>query len=121
VQFVTLSFVAPLMKRMVLVLAVADTVVFDNVRLTPPELTPSIVTLSAPAKSISGLPAAIAPETVRAPPAGAIRIEVYDDEPVPLAFKTAATVSVVLPRIQTLIEPWCVPALMASKAAFTVA
>ena len=38
VQFVTMSFEAPLMKRMVLVLAVLDAVVFEIVNEFPPEL-----------------------------------------------------------------------------------
>jgi len=77
VQFVTRLLVAPLIRRIVLVLAVADAVVFEIVSELPPEFRPSIVTLSAPFKSINGLPAAIAPETVRAaPPEGWIKTDV---------------------------------------------
>jgi hypothetical protein len=76
-QFVTVLFCAPLMKRIVLVLAVAEAVVFEIVSELPPVLSPLIVTLSAPFKSINGLPATIAPETVRAaPPDGWIKTEV---------------------------------------------
>jgi hypothetical protein len=77
VHLVTMSFCAPLIKRMVLVLAVADAVVLERVSALPPVPSPSIVTLVAPLKSISGLPAAIAPEIVRAaPPEGWTEIEV---------------------------------------------
>jgi hypothetical protein len=76
-QFVTVSFWAPLMKRIVLVLAVAEAVVFEIVNELPPVLSPLMVTLSAPFKSIKGLPATIAPETVRAaPPDGWIKTDV---------------------------------------------
>src|SRR2546423_858499 len=69
VQFLTVLFFAPpaaavvLIKRMVLVPAVAETVVFENVSVP----NPSMVTFLAPFKSTNGLPAAIAPETVRVP------------------------------------------------------
>ena len=64
-------FVAPPMKRIVDVPLVADAVVLAMVSELPPLLRPSMVTLSAPLRSISGLPAAIAPLMVRAaPPAG---------------------------------------------------
>jgi hypothetical protein len=77
VQFVTVSFCAPLMKRIVLVLAVAEAVVFEIVNELPPVLSPLIVTLSAPFKSINGLPATIAPEMLRAaPPEGRISTDV---------------------------------------------
>lgn len=63
------------MKRTVDVPAVAATEVFFRVRAFPPVLRPSIVTLSAPLRSISG--AARAPVMVRsAPPAGWMEIEV---------------------------------------------
>ena len=76
-QFVTVLFCAPLMKRIVLVLAVAEAVVFEMVSELPPVLSPLMVTLSAPFKSINGLPATIAPETVRAaPPDGWTKTEV---------------------------------------------
>jgi hypothetical protein len=52
---------------MVLVPVVADTVVFSMIIELPLAFKPSIVTLSAPLRSISGLPAAIAPLTVTAP------------------------------------------------------
>src|SRR5689334_13614769 len=68
VELVIVSPVAPPMKRIVLVPEVADAVVFEIVSELPPVFRPSIVTLSAPLKSIKGLPAAIAPETVRAAP-----------------------------------------------------
>ena len=64
-QLVTVSFCAPLIKRMVLVPAVAETVVFEIVSELPPVLSPLMVTLSAPFKSINGLPATIAPEMLR--------------------------------------------------------
>ena len=77
VHLVTMLFCAPLIKRMVLVLAVADAVVLERVSALPPVPSPSIVTLVAPLKSISGLPAEIAPETVRAaPPEGCTKIDV---------------------------------------------
>src|SRR5260370_40414183 len=77
VHLVTMLFCAPLMKRMVLVLAVADAVVLEMVKALPPVPSPSMVTLVAPLRSISGLPAGIAPETVRAaPPEGWTEIEV---------------------------------------------
>ena len=66
VHLVTVSFCAPLMNRIVLVLAVAEAVVFEIVSELPPVFSPSMVTLSAPFRSIKGLPATIAPETVRA-------------------------------------------------------
>jgi len=76
-QFVTVLFWAPLMKRIVLVLAVAEAVVFEIVSEFPPVLSPLMVTLSAPFKSIKGLPATIAPETVRAiPPEGWTKTDV---------------------------------------------
>jgi hypothetical protein len=76
-HLVTTLFCAPLMKRMVLAPAVAEAVVLETVSELPPVPIPSMATLVAPFKSINGLPAAIAPETVRAPPPeGSIRIEV---------------------------------------------
>src|SRR6185295_11899731 len=54
--------VAPPMNRIVDVDAVAEAVVLAIVSELPPVFRPSIVTLSAPFKSISGDPAAIAPE-----------------------------------------------------------
>src|SRR4029079_18195703 len=71
-QFVMVLFCAPLMRRMVLVLAVVEAVVFEIVSEFPPEFKPSMVTLSATLRSINGLPATIAPETVLTP-VGVIR------------------------------------------------
>ena len=77
VHLVMVLVCAPLMSRIVLVLAVAEAVVFAIVSELPPELRPSMVTLSAPFRSINGLPATIAPETVRAaPPEGWTRTDV---------------------------------------------
>jgi len=74
---VIVLLVAPPMNNTVEVPEVADAVVFESVRESPPLFKPSMVTLSAPLKVISGLPAAIAPEIVlAAPPLGAIAIEV---------------------------------------------
>ena len=67
VQFVIILFCAPLMRRIVLVPAVADTVVFESVSELPPIFSPLMLTLLAPVKLISGLPAVIAPVTVRTP------------------------------------------------------
>ena len=47
--------------------AVAETVVLEMVSELPPEFKPSMVTLSAPLRSINGLPATIAPEIVLTP------------------------------------------------------
>ena len=66
VHLVMVLFCAPLIRRIVLVPAVAETVVLEMVS-NPPELKPSMVTLSAPLRSINGLPATIAPEIVLAP------------------------------------------------------
>src|SRR5712692_3482559 len=71
VQFWIVLLVASAIKRIVLVPAVAEAVVFEIIRAFPLVLSPSIVTLSAPFKSIRGLPAVMAPEIVRvAPPDG---------------------------------------------------
>ncbi len=60
---------------MVEVPLVAETVVLAIVRELPPVFKPLIVTLSAPLKSIIGLPAVVAPDMVRAaPPVGEIVI-----------------------------------------------
>ena len=67
VQFVMLLFCAPLMRRIVLVPAVAAAVVFEIVSELPPVFSPLMDTFLAPFKLISGLPAVIAPVTVRAP------------------------------------------------------
>ena len=58
-------FCAPLIRRIVLVPAVAETVVLEMV--SKPKLKPLMVTLSAPLRSINGLPATIAPEIACAP------------------------------------------------------
>src|SRR6476469_3045688 len=63
-HFVMVLFVAPLINRIVLV-PVPPIVRFDIVRELPPVLSPLIVTLSAPLRSIVGLPAVVAPEIVR--------------------------------------------------------
>jgi len=105
------------MKRMVLVPAELLVLVLEIVSELPPVLTPSIVTQSAPFKSIKG--ATRVPEIVRAPE-GSIRRAPKDEAPVPLAFSTADAVSNVSPRTQIVINPWCVPALIASKAPLTV-
>ena len=77
VALVTVLLVAPLMNRIVDVFEVDEAVVFEIVSELPPVLRPSIVTLSAPFKSIKGLPAVMAPEIVRAaPPVGEIPIDV---------------------------------------------
>ena len=117
-QFVITLFCAPLIRRIVLVPVVAAVCAFVNVNELPPELRPSIVMLSAPLRSING--AASAPETVL-PPEGVINTEEYDDNPVPLAFSAAETVSTVSQLTTMLIAPWCVPALIASNAALSVA
>src|SRR6185295_5347406 len=75
-ELVITLLVAPPMNRIVAVPEVAETVVLAIVRELPPVLSPSMVTLSAPLKSIRGLPATIAPDTVRAaPPVGEMAIE----------------------------------------------
>ncbi len=65
---VMVLLVAPPMKRMVLVPDVGDTVVLAIVSALPPVFRPLMVTLSAPFRSMSGLPATIAPLMVRAAP-----------------------------------------------------
>src|SRR5437762_9411692 len=67
VQLVTVLLVASAMKRIVPLPAVVPAVVFEIVSELPVVLSPLIVTLSAPLRSISGLPAVVAPVTVRAP------------------------------------------------------
>ena len=90
---------------------------FETVSEFPFELRPSMVTQFVPFKLIK-LSARL-PEIVRAPE-GNIRSATYDAPPVPFAFSTAEAVSTVSPRIQTVICPWCVPTLIASKAALRV-
>ena len=74
VQFWTVSPEASPMKR--IVAADASVRVVDR-QGVPAAFTPSIVTLSAPLRSISGRPAVAAPEIVRAaPPTGLTEIVV---------------------------------------------
>jgi hypothetical protein len=120
VHLVTVSFEAPLMKRIVLVLAVAEAVVLESVSELPPLFKPSMVTLLAPARSTKGLPAAVAPVTVRGP-TGLIVSEAQ--LPAVGAFNAAlAAPSSVLPTMvtRTVLPVWLVLALSASKAAFKV-
>ena len=121
-QLVIILFVAPPIKRIVDVPEVADTVVLTIIKLLPPELIPSNVTLSAPFKSIIGEPAVVAPEIVLvAPPTGDIVIALYNAEPVPLAFNKAVVApSLVSPETLIVIIPWWIPEFIAVKAAFNV-
>jgi hypothetical protein len=120
--FVTTLFVAPLMNVIVAVSEVADNVVLAIVKLSPPVLTPSIVTLSAPLSVISDVPPTGAPVIVRAtPPTGLIETAVYDAEPVPLALSDAVTASVEFPQTSIVMTPVWVPAFTASNAALSVA
>lgn len=123
VELLIVLLVAPPIKRIVLVPEVPGDVVFEIVRLFPPVFKPLIVTLSAPLRSIIGLPAVVAPEIVRAaPPAGDIEIEEYDAEPEPLSFNNAVPVpSSVSPQTSIVIAPVCVPPLIAANAAVSVA
>src|SRR6476659_5359662 len=66
-ELVIVLLVAPPINRIVEVPDVADAVVLAIVSEFPPVFSPLIVTLSAPLKSIIGLPAVVAPEIVRAP------------------------------------------------------
>jgi len=52
--------------------------------------------------------------------AGLIKMLVYTAEPLPLPASVLAAVSVVFAFTVTVIAPWWVPALMASRAAFRV-
>src|SRR5438046_351038 len=98
-------FVASAIKRIVLD-AVFEVFVFAIVKELPPELRPSMVTLSAPFKSINGTPLASALIVRAAPPAGWIRIEVYDAEPDPLALRTIEVPSSTgFPQTSTVIVP----------------
>src|SRR6476659_1263642 len=65
VEFLTVLFEAPLMKRIVLVPAIAPVLILEMTRELPPVLVPSIVRLLAPFKSIKGV--ARSPDTVLAP------------------------------------------------------
>src|ERR1043166_3446070 len=115
VQFVTVSLDASLMNR--IVLGVAATAVLTMKSEFDAELRPSIVTLSAPLRSING--PAMEPVMERVP-TGLIVTLVYEAEPLPLAFNTADAVSVVSSTTETLTAPVWMPALMASNASFNV-
>ena len=80
-EFVIVLFVAPPIKRMVAVPEVAETVVLAIVKEFPPVFKPSMVTLSAPLKSIIGLPAVVAPEMVRATPPEGLMVRVVQEPP----------------------------------------
>ncbi len=67
VHLVTVFPVASLINRTVLVPPVVETVVLEIVSEFPAVFRPSIVTLSAPLRSINGFAAVVAPVTVRAP------------------------------------------------------
>jgi hypothetical protein len=97
-HLVTVLFVASFMNRMVLVTLFDETVVFETVSEDPATNWPSIVTLSAPLKLINGLPAAMAPDTVRAPTA-LIVSEFHETEG---SFKTAGAVSTVSQVMETV-------------------
>jgi hypothetical protein len=114
-QLVTVLLVASAMKRIVLVPAAVPVFVLEIVKELPPELSPFIVTLSAPFKSISGT--ARFPVIVRAP-TGEIEMDVYEAEPEPLAFSAAERVSVGSPVILIVIVPLWVPPLIAVNAKF---
>src|SRR5436305_5580354 len=85
VEFVRVSFWAPLMNRTVLVPATLLVLVFESLSELPPELRPSICTLLAPFRSTSG--AARLPDVVRAPDGTICTVE-YEAEPLPLALST---------------------------------
>jgi hypothetical protein len=127
VQRVMVLEVAPPMNRMVDVPDVGDAVVFSIESASPPVFNPSMVTLSAPFKSIMENPGVAAPLIVLdEPPDGRIRMDVYEEEPLPLALSTALAApttvgSVVLPTMSMVIAPVCVPALMAANASDNVA
>ncbi len=73
VQLVIVLLDASFLNLIVQVPVVALAVVLAIIKLFPPVFKPSIITLSAPFKSINGEPAVIAPETVLvAPPVGCI-------------------------------------------------
>src|SRR2546423_5264930 len=63
VQFVMLLFWAPLMRRIVLVPAVAEAVFFEKGRGIPPVFLPFMLTFFSPFKLISRPPAVISPRT----------------------------------------------------------
>jgi hypothetical protein len=117
VQFWTVLFVASFMNWIVLAPAAAD--VFSIVSPFPPLFSPSINTLSAPFRLITG-PPAIVPLTVHIPPDGDIVSDVH--ELTEGWFRAAEAASVVLAMILIeMVFPACVPfRLRASNAAFTV-
>ena len=84
-----------------------DAVMLEIVKEFPPAFRPSIVTLSAPFKSIIGCPAVVAAVIVlAAPPAGRIMIDVYEAGTIPLALSTLlAAASVVLPQTSIAMAP----------------
>ncbi len=92
-QFVMILDVASAMKRMVLVKVIAETVVFEIVKLFPPVFNPLIVTLSAPLRSIIGDPAVVAAVIVRAAPPEGLMVRVAH---VPAPIEIDAVPSVVL-------------------------
>src|SRR5574338_357070 len=115
VQRVTVLLEAPLIKRIVLVLAVAEAVVLDSVNEFPPLLSPSMVTLVTPARLTSGLPAVVAPLTVRAP----VGIMVSEFQLDVGALRPAVAVpSSVLPTMltKTLVPVWVGLAFNAANA-----
>jgi hypothetical protein len=117
VQLVMVLLLASLIKRMVEVFAVAETVVLVKVNELPPVFRPLIITLSAPFKLINALPPVVAPVMVLGP-TGVMAKEVH----VP-AFKEAEIVdSLVSPSTEILIvASVCTPPLMAVKAPAKVA
>jgi hypothetical protein len=109
-------------KRIVDVPDTAEVLVFEitsDLEDPPLNTRPSMLTLSAPSKSIIG--AARFPLIERPDMVGNILSVVKLELPVPLAFKTAVEVSVVLAIIRRVTLPVSVPVLMASKAALRVA
>ena len=110
VHLVIRLLTASAIKRIVLVFEFEDMVVFKSIR----ELSPSMVTLSAPFKSINGRPGVIAPETVFNPPDGRMVSEFH----APSNNTAPATGSVVLPLIVMFIKvPLCGLPFIAVNAA----
>ena len=122
--FLIVLLVAPSSPAAVCIQTTAEAVpefVFVIVRSREevPAFEPSMVTKSAPLRTMRAL--ALDPVIAAVTPvSGLIVIVAYKAGPAPLAFKTAAAVSVVLPEISIVIVPWCVPELIASKAPFRV-
>lgn len=118
VHLVTVLLDASAINRIVLVPVNAAPEVLESVREDPATNWPSIVTLSAPLKSINGLPT-ISPETVRAPTA-LIVSEVH--ELTEGCLKTAGIVSKVSQVMETvMLLVACVPlALSAANASRSV-